>query len=212
MLEDARDKVARGLGELVLGAGLEEGVGVALEEGEVGVHAAAGVLGEGLGHEGGVHALRVGDLLDDGAEGHDVVRGLQGVGVAQVDFVLAGAGFVVAEFHGDADLFEHGHGLAAEFLHDTAGGVVEVGFVVHGHGEAVGAELGGLQQVELDFGRGVAGEAHLGGLVEHAFEHAASVRGADFAVGGEHIAEHAGGDVFLTTPGQNLEGGGIGLQ
>ena len=178
----------------------------------MGVHAATGVLGEGLGHEGGVHALRVGDLLDDGAEGHDVVRGLQGVGVAQVNFVLAGAGFVVAEFHGDADLFEHSHGLAAEFLHDAAGGVVEVGFVVHGHGEAVGAEFGGLEQVELDFGRGVAGEAHFGGLVEHALEHAAGVGGADFAVGGEHVAEHAGGDVFLTAPGQDLEGGGVGLQ
>ena len=64
--------------------------------------AAAGVLGEGLGHEGCVHAERVGDFLDDGAEGHDVIGGLQGVGVAQVDFVLSGAGFVVAEFDGDA--------------------------------------------------------------------------------------------------------------
>ena len=67
-------------------------------------------------------------------KGHDVVGGLQGVGVAQVDFVLAGAGFVVAEFDGDADFFEHGHCLAAEVLHDAAGGVVEVGFVIHGHG------------------------------------------------------------------------------
>ena len=212
VLEHTGDEVACGLGQLVFGTGFEECVGVAFEEGEVGVHAAAGVLGEGLGHEGCVHAQRVGDFLDDGAEGHDVVGGLQGVGVAQVDFVLAGAGFVVAEFDGDADLFEHGHCLAAEVLHDAAGGVVEVGFVVHGHGESVGAELGGFEQVELNFGRGVAGEAHLRGLVEHALEHAAGVGGADLAVGGEHVTEHAGGVVFLATPGQDLEGGGVRLQ
>ena len=84
--------------------------------------------------------------------------------------------------------------------------------MVHGHGEAVGAELGGLQQVELDFGRGVAGEAHLGCLVEHALEHTASVGGADLAVGGKHVTEHAGGVVFLAAPGQDLEGGGVRLQ
>ena len=212
VLEHTGDEVACGLGQLVFGAGFEESVGVAFEEGEVGVHAAAGVLGEGLGHEGCVHAQRVGDFLDDGAEGHHVVGGLQGVSVAQVDFVLAGAGFVVAEFDGDADFFEHGHCLTAEVLHDTTGGVVEVGFVVHGHGESVGAELGGFEQVELNFGRGVAGEAHLRRLVEYALEHAASVGGANLAVGGEHVTEHAGGVVFLAAPGQNLEGGGVRLQ
>ena len=43
VLEDAGDELAAGLGELVLGAGLEEGVAVALEERDVGVHAGAGV-------------------------------------------------------------------------------------------------------------------------------------------------------------------------
>ena len=212
VLEHTGDEVACGLGQLVFGTGFEECVGVAFEEGEVGVHAATGVLGEGLGHEGCVHAERVGDFLDDGAEGHDVVGGLQGVGVAQVDFVLAGTGFVVAEFDGNADFFKHGHCLAAEVLHDAAGGVVKVGFVVHGHGESIGAELGGFEQVELNFGRGVAGEAHLRGLVEHALEHAAGVGGADLAVGGKHVTEHAGGVVFLAAPGQDLEGGGVRLQ
>ena len=212
VLEHTGNEVACGLGQLVFGTGFEERVGVAFEEGEVGVHAAAGVLGEGLGHEGCIHAERVGDFLDDGAEGHDVIGGLQGIGVAQVDFILAGAGFVVAEFDGDTDFFEHGHCLAAEVLHDAAGGVVEVGFVVHGHGESVSAELGGFEQVELNFGRGVAGEAHLRCLVEHALEHTAGVGGANLTVGGEHVTEHAGGVVFLAAPGQDLEGGGVRLQ
>ena len=84
--------------------------------------------------------------------------------------------------------------------------------MIHGYGESVGAKLRGFKQVELDFGRGVAGEAHLRSLVEHALEHAAGIRCADFAVGGEHITEHAGGVVFLAAPGQNLEGGGVRLQ
>ena len=90
--------------------------------------------------------------------------------------------------------------------------MVEVGFVVHGHGEPVSAELGGFEQVELNFGRGVAGKAHLRCLIEHTLEHTAGVGGADFAVGGKHVTEHAGGIVFLSAPGQNLEGGGVRLQ
>ena len=56
MLEHTGDEVACGLGQLVFGTRFEKCVGVAFEEGEVGVHAATGVLREGLGHEGCVHA------------------------------------------------------------------------------------------------------------------------------------------------------------
>ena len=103
----------------------------------------ARVVGEGLGHERGVDALLDRDLLDHGAEGHDVVGRLQRVGVAQVDLVLARAVLVVAEFHGDAHGLEHGHRGAAEVLGDAAGDVVEVAAAVHRHRVAVGSELGG---------------------------------------------------------------------
>ena len=90
-------------------AGLVEGVRVALEQREVRVHAAAGILRERLRHERRVDALLDRDLLDHGAEGHDVVGGRERVGVAQVDLVLAGTGLVVAELDRDAEVFEHAH-------------------------------------------------------------------------------------------------------
>ena len=75
VLEQPGDEVAGDLGEVVLGAGVVEGVVVALEERHVGVHPRAGVLGERLGHEGGVDALGERDLLHDDLEGHQVVGG-----------------------------------------------------------------------------------------------------------------------------------------
>ena len=51
-------------GEVVLVAGVEEGVPLALEQGLVDVHAGAVHAEHGLGHEGGVHAVSGGDLLD----------------------------------------------------------------------------------------------------------------------------------------------------
>ena len=118
--------------------GLVEGVAVALEERQVGVHAGAGVLGERLGHEGGVDALLERDLLDDRAEGHDVVGGGQGVGVAQVDLVLARGALVVAELHRDAHRLEHGDRGAAEVVRGAVRHVVEVAGLVDGVGPLPG--------------------------------------------------------------------------
>ena len=93
-----------------------EGIAVTLEEGDVRVHAGSGSVAERLGHEGGVDTLLQGHLLDDGAEGHEVVGGRERIGVAQVDFLLSGSTLVVAELHGDAHRLEHGDGLAPEVV------------------------------------------------------------------------------------------------
>ena len=55
--------------------GVVERIGVTLEERHMGMHAGPGMLGEGLGHEGGVNPLRQGNLLDHNAESHQVVGG-----------------------------------------------------------------------------------------------------------------------------------------
>jgi hypothetical protein len=52
-------------------------------------------------------ALLERDLLDDGAEGHDVVGRRQRVGVAQVDLVLPGRALVMAELDRDAHVLQH---------------------------------------------------------------------------------------------------------
>jgi hypothetical protein len=107
-----------------------EGVGVPLEQGQVGVHARPRVLGEGLGHERGEDALLERDLLDDGPEGHDVVGRGQRVGVAQVDLVLPGGALVVAELDRDAHRLEHADGRAPEVVAVAVRHVVEVAGLV----------------------------------------------------------------------------------
>ena len=118
----------------------------------MGVHPTASIFGERLGHECGVHVSGKRHLFNDGAECHYIIGGLQGVGVTQVDLVLPGAGFVVAELHRNADLFQHGHRITAEILHNPAGCVVEIRLVVHRDGEPVSPQLRGFKEVELDLG------------------------------------------------------------
>ena len=114
MDEQAGDEALGHLREAELVARVVERVDVALEEREVGVHARALDAGERLGHEGGVHAALERHLLDDELERHHVVRHRQGVGVAEVDLVLAGAVLVVAVAHGDAHLLEGEDGALAQ--------------------------------------------------------------------------------------------------
>ena len=183
---------------------LVERVDVALEQRHVRVHAAAGLAAERLRHERRVDALLDRDLLDDGAEGHDVVGRRQRVGVAQVDLVLAGAALVVAELHRDAEVLEHPHRAAAEVVRGAARDVVEVAGGVDRLG-AVRAERRRLQQVELDLGVRVEREAGIGRLRERALEHVARVGDGRLAVGRRDVAEHARGRVDLAAPRQDLE-------
>ena len=162
---------------------------------------------KGLGHEGGQAALLQGDLLDDGAEGHDVVRHGQGVGEAQVDLVLAGAALMVGELHRDPHLLQHEDGVTPEVVGGAAGHVVEVAGVVGGADTPVGVAV---DQVELDLRVDVAREARLGDAGELALEHGAGVGAGGLAVRGEDVAEHTGHAVGSVSPWEHLEGGGVG--
>ena len=175
------------------------------------MHAAAGILRERLGHERGVDALLDRDLLHDGAEGHDVVGGGEGVGVPQVDLVLAGAGLVVAELHRDAQVFEHAHRAAPEVVRRAAGNVVEVAGRVD-RLRPVFAVLRRAKQVELDLGVRVERESAIGCALERALEHVAGVGDCRHAIGGGDVAEHAPGRVDVATPRQRLERRRVGVR
>jgi len=71
-------------------------------------------LRERLGHEARVHAALVGNLLDDEADCHHGVGHGQGVGVAEVDLVLARRIFVLGVLNRDAHVFEGEHGALAQ--------------------------------------------------------------------------------------------------
>jgi predicted NAD/FAD-dependent oxidoreductase len=209
--EDAGDELLAGAGEAEFGVGVVECVDVAFEEGHVGVHGGAGVVGEGFGHEGGGHVIAVGNEFGDVPEGHDGVAHGENVGVAQVDFLLAGGGFMVGEFHGNAHVFQGEHGVAAEVGGEAAVCLVEVAAVIGGFGgPAVGFLV--FDEIEFDFGADFAGEAFVSGSLDLAAQHLAGVGVEGLTVGVEDVAEHAGGfnATVADTEGEQLEGGGVG--
>ena len=69
------------------------------------MHARALDVLEGLGHECCVHVVQSGNLFNHETKSHHAVGHGQGVGVAQIDFVLAWRIFVEAVFHGNAHGF-----------------------------------------------------------------------------------------------------------
>ena len=105
MPQNTGDELPRRGGQAELIIGIVEGVAIALEQGNMGVHGAACVTCKGFGHECGPHPVFQRHLFDQVAEGHDVIGHGQGIGKAQVYFLLAGGGFVVAELNGNAHVF-----------------------------------------------------------------------------------------------------------
>ncbi len=111
---------------MILVLGVEEGVALASEQRLMDVHAAAVLVGQGLGHERGVDAVPHGDFLDNQAIGHGAVGHSESVGVAQIDLVLAGGHLVVTGLHTDAHLLQGQDGLPPQVGSGIQGGEVEV--------------------------------------------------------------------------------------
>jgi hypothetical protein len=105
----------------------------------VGVHARALHAGERLGHEAGRHAGLAGHLLHHVANRHHGVGHREGVGVAQVDLVLARRVFVLGVLDADAHLFERQHGATSQLARGVVGQQVEVTAAVDRHGRRDGS-------------------------------------------------------------------------
>src|SRR5665811_1589679 len=130
------------------------------------MHTAAVLTKDRLRHESGVNAILLGDLLDDQPVGHGVVGNLEGVVVADVDLVLAGADLVVAILNVDAHLFEGHDSVTAQIAGDIQWSKVEVAALV----QYLGA-LGILEIEELEFRPDIKMiETHLCGPLEGALE------------------------------------------
>ncbi len=93
------------------------------------MRAAAGAVGERLRHERGDHAVLVGDLacrhLDEGK----VVRGLERIGIGEIDFELAVAVLVIDLIHVDAHGAQPGHHFIEHLAHAVQSLVVVAGLV-----------------------------------------------------------------------------------
>ena len=91
-----------------------EGIGLAFKQAKVRVHSGAREILKGLGHKRCPYIGIRGHLLNNAPEGHNIIRHGQHIGVAEIDFLLARRGFVVAKFGGDAERFQRQHGAAAK--------------------------------------------------------------------------------------------------
>src|SRR6184192_2768740 len=151
VLQQPRHVLNRGRRELPLPGGIVEGVLPALEEGLVRVHPGAVLAKDRLGHEGGKEPVAVGDVADDEPERRQVVRGLEGDRVAEIDFVLPRCDFVVTRL----DLEPHRHQVPDDEAPDLLGpvhrGLIEVATVIMGVGGGLAARVE-LEDEELRFG------------------------------------------------------------
>ena len=186
--------------------GIEEHVAaVEIEKAHVHVHAATRGIGEGLGHEGGVHAVLHGDLLHHQLVGHDRISHGESVGEAKVDLVLGRTVLVMAVLDGNAHLLQREHGIASQVAGVIQTGQVEIAAAI----QKLGA-LGVLEVIELNLGADVEHVPHVLGLAHHARQHMARVAFEGLAVGRADTAEHTGDGVALRAPGKHLERGGVG--
>ena len=208
MLQHSRDKGAPHGRELILSASIKERVGVALKERHVGVHTGTGVLGHGLGHKRGIHALLDGHLLDDGAERHDVVRCSESIGVAQIDLILPGSSLVVAELDRNSEVFEHSNRATAEIVGASTRDIIEIARRID-RLRTVLSVTARLQKIKLNFGVGIEGETQVGGFFQLTLEDKTGIGHRRLTIGCRDVAEHPGGRVNFSTPGQNLERGGV---
>ena len=147
----------------------------------------------------------VGLLLNDELGRGDGVGHAQGLGVAQAHAVLRATGGMEGVLHGHGHLLEREDRVAAQIASGIAHRKIEVAHVVERLGRVLVGEV-----VILQLGAHVEQIAGFLGLAEHATQRIARIAGEGLAVGGAHIAEHAGNAVMARTPRQDLEGRSIG--
>ena len=179
------------------------------------VAARAGAVGGELGHEGDAHAHRLGDFLQALLE-HDVAVGhVEHFGVAHVELVLAVAPFALGVLHRHAGELEVAARRGVEALGARALQHVVVLEVPAGGLEVAVVLLrrlavARLEEVVLELGAGIAGEAELLRRVDLAAQDRAR-RDGDVVVRllALHVAEHEGG---LVEPARDAQRRQVGHQ
>ena len=101
--------------------------------GHIDVEAAAGLVGDGLGGKVRVQAVAGGNGLDHRAEGHRVVRRGQGIGIAEIDLVLAGTLLMVGGFRLNSHALQRQADLPADVLALVVRGDIHIGCPVVGN-------------------------------------------------------------------------------
>ena len=130
MPEQTADRVQRRFAQVGVAVTGKERLAV-LPQRQVGVHAAAVVREDRLGHEGDRLVVAAGDVLDDVLVPHELVGHLQQRREPHVDLALPGrAHLMVMRFHDDAHLAHLADHLAAQVLVGVGGADGEVSALV----------------------------------------------------------------------------------
>ena len=169
------------------------------------MHTGAGHAEDGLGHKGGVEAVALGQGLDRQLKGHDVVGGVEGLGVLEVDLMLALGALVVAGLDLKVHLLQGHADLPAGGLAVVQGAQVKVARLVVGLGGGL-ALVVGLEQEELQFRSHIAGEAQGVGTAEHPLQHTSGITGEGGTIGVVDVADQPGHLAVLGPPGQDGKG------
>ena len=170
------------------------------------VHARAIDPGDGFRHERGINILQLGQFLDDEFGGHQVIGHGQGIGVLEVNLVLAGRAFVMGVFDRYTHVGQIEHGVAAQVGGREAGKLIEVTVEIQQFGGS-----GVLKIKELELGAHVVGESQLRCPLEVPLEHVAGISGEGLAALVSDVADHAGHGVLPGSPRQQGKGGEIGI-
>ncbi|MCY1228078.1 hypothetical protein D9M72_403740 [compost metagenome] len=191
--------------------------GLLVDQRDVHVQTVTRLARIGLGHEGGVHFMVVGDVLDQTLEQHRVVAGLQGVfDVVHVDFELGRGAFLDDGVGRDALDFG-----AFEDVLQAVGVFVQIVDQVHLGGLRTLAGNGRtrrlrttvyvllVDQVELQFECGADGQAEFIEFFHHTTQDLARVGEEGFAFEFVHGHQQLRGRALL--PGFVAEGAGDGI-
>ena len=206
MAEDARHEAA---GDAVGGdVALKEVLAVHGQR-EVDVEAAAGLVGQRLRQEAGVEAVAGRHGPDDLLEQEDVVGGLEGAGVVEIDLILAVAVLVVAVLGGEAHLLHGQADVPADVLAGVQRRYVEIAACVDGDAGGT-APVVVLEEIELALGADVAAQAQLLEPAVDVPQEAAAVAAEGGVVRLFHVAEELHHPALSRAPGQDGHGGQVG--
>ena len=209
--QEAGDEAVGFAGELAFAAFIKEDVAPVTEKGHIGVHAGTVHTKDRLWHKGRMETIALGDGLDSLFEGHDVVGGGEGVGVFEIDLMLAGSYFVVRGFDLKAKCFQGNADLAAGAFAVVEGAEIEVtGFIAGLCGWT--ACFVSVKEEEFAFRTDVEGITELGSVGEDVLQHVAGIADKRGAVWIMDITDEAGDALVLWPPGQDGEGVKVGVQ
>ena len=210
--QQAGDEAVGLLGQAPLAVGIIKHILAVAEQGHVGVHTGAGHAVDGLGHKGGVQAVLLGQGLDRQLKGHDVVGGVEGLLILEVDLMLALGALVVAGLDLKLHSLQRQADLPAGRLAVVQGAQIEVAGLVVGLGGGLTLVIG-LEQEEFRLGTHIKGiKAHVLGLLQGPLQHVAGVAGEGRTIGVVHVADQAGHLTVAGPPGEDGEGVQVGVQ